>query len=392
MVIDGVVIKINSLKQQTFLGNTAKFPHWAVAYKYSSEMVSTILEEVFFQTGRTGVITPVASLRPVHLDGTIIQRASLYNAQEIERLNLHKGDTVQIEKGGTIIPKIVGVDKTKRIIQQPKITFISHCPDCNTSLVPIDALYYCPNKLACPAQLKETIVHFAKRQALNIEVLGEKTIHLLFDHQLIKRPLDLFFLRIEQLQALPGFGKKSAQNLFQSIQQAKSRPFANLLFGLGIRHVGYTTAKLLVAHFIDLYTLMEASEAELLAIPQVGKKIADSISIYFQNPIHREQMHILDSLGFILEEKRSNVSKKMALSNKKFVVSGTFSDRNREQMHRYITSLGGDTLDQLSKKVDFLLVGKKPGNNKLAEANRLGISVIDEETFRKMMEPNQKVT
>lgn len=388
MMIDGVVIKVNNLQQQNTLGATAKSPRWAVAYKYKPDGCFSTLKKVTFHVGRTGVVTPVATFNPILLEGTRVQHASLYNAQSIENLDLHRGDAIFIEKGGGIIPKVVNVDFSKRKPNQQRITFITHCPDCGSKLLhlPGEAMHYCPNTQQCPAQLKGTLAHFVSRKALNIQTIGLKTIDLLFDKKLLQTPVDLFKLRMEDIQSLEGFGAKSAQNILTNIEQAKEKPFANVLFGLGIRHVGYTTAKILVAYFSTIDALMTASEEALLAIPEIGPTIATSLLQYFQAPYHLQQIQGLRHAGLTFEAKVRNITAKGPLSDKTFVVSGIFPNHNREEMQAYIQSKGGKTVTSISKKVDFLVIGQKPSSQKLAKAEALNIPTIYQERLEEMVQ------
>ena len=390
MMIDGIVIKVNSIQQQKALGHTAKSPRSAIAYKYKPDGIYTILEKITFQVGRTGVITPVACLQPISLEGTVIRRASLYNAQAMANLDLHIGDTILIEKGGGIIPKVLEVDPSKRKLQAQPITFITHCPECNTPLVHIEgeAMHYCPNTQTCPAQLKGAVVHFVSRKALNIHTIGPKLIDRLFEKKLIQKPTDLFKLRIENLLSLEGFREKSAHNVIKNIEQSKRRPFANVLFALGIRHVGHTTAKILTTHFPNVDTLLQASKETLLSIPEIGEKIANSLFHALQMPYYQKQIQALRKFGFTLGATNTQPQKQAYLADKTFVISGTFPNRNREEMQAYITSQGGRVLNSLSKKVHFLLIGHKPSPQKLKKAETLQIPVLREAVLQQMVGPS----
>ena len=388
MIIDGIVIKVNSLADQVRLGQTAKSPRWAIAYKYKPTNARTTLKDVAFQVGRTGAITPVAILEPVLLAGTMVKRASLYNAKEIQRLNLHLGDVVWVEKGGDIIPKVTRVDDSKRTRGSRAVRFASLCPACRTALEQRsgEAHHYCPNHNACPPQRKASIVHFAQRKALNIAFLGPRTIELLFAQKLIQRPVDLFFLTYEAIEKLEGFQDKSASNLLESIASAKKTPFEQVLFGLGIQHVGYTVAQQLVKYFQDIHTLMAASKETLMEVPNVGEKIADSIINYFHVPENRLQIDMMLKLGLSLQAKKSTQA--AGIVDKIFVVSGTFKGRNREEIQGYIQSYGGVIRASVSSKVDFLVVGNKPSAKKIAQARQVGTEVIQEEMLFQMLKPH----
>ncbi len=385
MMIDGIVIKVNNIALQQKLGNTAKSPRWAIAYKYKPENAFTQLKRVTFQVGRTGVITPVANVAPVLLAGTTVKRASLYNADEIKRLDLHIGDTVSIEKGGEIIPKITCVNKAKRNSEHIPVTFPTTCPACTAPLSQVEGEihYYCLNTDACPPQLMGQIEHFVQRKAMNITFLGTKTIALLFTQKLIRQPADLFDLQRSQIENLEGFQEKSIYNLLSSIEKSKEVPFEKVLFGLGIRHIGFTVAKKLTHHFKNINQLITASKEELIAIPEIGEKIADSLLAYLATPHYREQIESLRSHGLQFQISENTIESN-TLANKTFVLSGTFRHYSREEMRDEIEGFGGRVISGLSSKVNFLVAGEKAGAQKLKKANKLEIPIISEETLEEM--------
>ncbi|MEM9569637.1 MAG: NAD-dependent DNA ligase LigA [Bacteroidota bacterium] len=386
IMVDGIVIKLNNLALQAQIGATAKVPRGMIAYKYKPDQAATILKEVTYQVGRTGVVTPVAILAPVALAGTTVKRASLYNAKAIAMLDLQIGDRVFIEKGGDIIPKVTGVDQQQRKAGQKPIKFVTHCPACNSLLVQEseDALRYCPNTLSCPPQLKGRILHFVQRKALNITTIGNKTIDLFFEKGLLRQPADLFDLTATQIAPLEGFQKKSIDNLLQGIEAAKKTPFSHVLFGLGIRHVGFTIAEKLATHFGNIDDLMAASEETLCATPEVGAKIAHSLITYFKHPTYRAEIARLREVGLSFVQAKPTIADDLPLTGKVFVVSGVFKSYSREEIRDYIQKKGGKVVGQLSSNVDFLLTGTKPGPQKVTKAKALAIAIITEEALEKM--------
>lgn len=386
---DGVVIKVNSIDQQQRLGFTAKSPRWAIAYKYKAQSISTRLNGITYQVGRTGAITPVAELEPVFLAGTTVKRASLHNANEIARLDLRIGDYVFVEKGGEIIPKVTGVDLEKRKEDSQPVQYITQCPVCNAALIRIEgeASHYCPNSLGCPPQITGRIEHFIQRKAMDIDSLGEKTIEQLFLLGLVKSPADLFYLKREDLLKLEGFKDKSVSNLLKGIEAAKQIPFEQVLFAIGIRYVGKTVAEKLARHFISIDKLAKATLEELLAAPEVGQKIAESILQFFSQPENRLEVERLQKAGLQLEstnkapEKVSDV-----LGNKSFVISGVFQHYEREQLQDIIVQHGGRILSSVSGKLDYLLAGDNMGPSKREKAEKLGVKIISEQEFEKLLQ------
>jgi DNA ligase (NAD+) len=385
---DGIVIKVNDLRQQQELGFTAKSPRWAIAYKYKAQAATTRLNEVVYQVGRTGAVTPVACLEPVHLAGTIVKRASLHNANEINRLDLRLGDMVMVEKGGEIIPKITGIDYAKRQPGSTPIDFIEHCPECGTNLERKDgeANHYCPNTKGCPPQILGRIEHFIHRKAMDINTMGERTIKQLFDNQLVRDPADLYFLNYEDIFQLEGFKDQSTQNLLQGIEESKKAPFESVLFALGIRFVGKTVAEKLARHFKNIDNLASATYDELIAVPEIGERIAQSIIQYFQDIENQEFVQKLKQakLNFeVTEENKKLESQK--LEGKTFVISGVFENYGREELKDLIEANGGKILSAISGKLDYLLAGDKMGPSKLEKAQKLGIQIISEGEFKSML-------
>lgn len=384
---DGVVIKVNRFADRKALGSTAKAPKWAVAYKFKAEQALTRLLKVSYQVGRTGAITPVANLEPVLLAGTTVKRATLHNADQIMALDLREGDMVYVEKGGEIIPKITGVELSQRNEQSEPLQYITHCPECGAELVRYEgeAKHYCPNQSHCRPQILGRIIHFIRRKAMNIEGLGEETIELLFENSLINNIADLYDLRAEQLATLPRLGEKSARNIMQSLQLSLEVPFHRVLFALGIRFVGETTAKYIATHFKDMDSVMGASKEELIEAEEVGDKIADSIIDYMhdeQNLIIIERLRRA-GLKFKIEEK-AQASNSLAGLN--FVISGSFSLHSRDELKALIEAHGGKNLAAVSANTSYLLAGDKIGPSKLQKATKLGIKIISEEEFLKMIE------
>jgi len=381
---DGIVIKINDFNQQERLGYTAKSPRWAIAFKYPSEVVQTPILSISYQVGRTGNVTPVANLKPVYLAGTMVKRASIHNANEIERLDLHENDLVLVEKGGEIIPKITGVNIAAREKQSKKFTFITHCPDCGTALIREEgeANHYCPNEYHCPPQIKGKLEHFIHRKALQIESIGSETIDLFFNKGLVKNVADLYDLKPEDFVGLEGFQQKSIQNIFQSLAKSKEVPFKRVLFGLGIRHVGATIAEKLVQVFPSIDKLKSASFEDLIAIPEIGDRIAQSVLDFFSNEWNLKLIERLKIAGIQFEEEITEiVLESNALEGKSFVISGVFRNFEREELKAKIIANGGKVLSSISSKLDFLVAGEHMGPAKLEKAQQLGIKIINEEEF-----------
>ena len=384
--IDGVVIKVNHYSLRRALGRTSKAPKWAVAYKFKAEQALTKLQSVTFQVGRTGAITPVANLAPVHLAGTTVKRATLHNADQIEALDLRVGDMVYVEKGGEIIPKVTGVELSQRPADSRPLEYITTCPECGTELVRYDgeAKHYCPNQSGCRPQILGRIIHFIRRKAMNIETLGEETIELLFDSGLISCLADLYDLRAEQLAVLPRLGEKSAANIIQSIRNSTQVPFHRVLFALGIRFVGETTAKYLAAHFQSMDAVMAATREELIEAEEVGTKIADSIVDYFADEQNRAIIEHLRSAGLqFVAEQKSTLSD--SLAGLSFVISGSFANHSRDELKAMIEAHGGKNLAAVSSNTNFLLAGDKIGPAKLQKATKLGVKIISEQEFMEMV-------
>lgn len=384
--IDGVVIKVNHYALRRALGRTSKAPKWAVAYKFKAEQALTELQSVTFQVGRTGAITPVANLAPVHLAGTTVKRATLHNADQIEALDLRVGDMVYVEKGGEIIPKVTGVELSQRPADSRPLEYITTCPECGTELVRYEgeAKHYCPNQSGCRPQILGRIIHFIRRKAMNIETLGEETIELLFDSGLISCLADLYDLRAEQLAVLPRLGEKSAANIIQSIRSSTQVPFHRVLFALGIRFVGETTAKYLAAHFRSMDAVMSATREELIEAEEVGAKIADSIVDYFADEQNRAIIEHLRSAGLqFVAEQKSTLSD--SLAGLTFVISGSFANHSRDELKAMIEAHGGKNLAAVSSNTNFLLAGDKIGPAKLQKATKLGVKIISEQEFMEMV-------
>ncbi len=386
---DGVVIKINSYRQQNLLGLTAKTPRWAVAFKYKPERVSTELLSVDFQVGRTGAVTPVANLKPVKLAGTTVKRASLHNADQIQLLDIRVGDWVFVEKGGEIIPKIVGVDQSKRSLFSKPIDFPGACPECGTPLVRPEgeARHFCPNQYGCPPQIKGRIEHFISRKALNIDGLGEETVALLFDNNLIRDAADLYSLTREQLLALDRFADKSADNAIMSIEKSKSVPFPRVLFGIGIRYVGETTAKKLAQHFGSIDAIATATVEQLVEVEDVGDRIALSIIEFFSDERNRMLIDKLKAAGVQMAVSSADTSLLSdRLKGMSIVISGTFSRVSRDELKELIARHGGKNVSSISASTSFLIAGENMGPAKLEKATKLGIKIIDEDEFFRIIE------
>lgn len=385
---DGIVLKVNSLRQQRALGYTAKNPRWAIAYKFKAERACTRLNEVTFQVGRTGAVTPVANMEPVQLAGTTVRRATLNNEDFIRSLDLHIGDYVYVEKGGEIIPKIVGVDIEQRpIIAQP-VTFVTHCPECGAKLVRYEgeAAYYCPNDAGCPPQIKGRIEHFISRKAMNIDSIGPETVDDFYRHGLVRNVADLYDIEVQQING-DGSRQKSAEKIVNGIEASKQVPFERVVFALGIRFVGETTARLLARHFKTIDALAAASLQDLLEVEGVGEVIAKSVMTYFRNPVTMQIVERLRGYGLqmaLSEEQMSSATDKLA--GKSIVISGVFAHHSRDEYKQMIEQNGGKNVGSISGKTSFILAGENMGPAKLQKAEKLGIQIVDEEAFLKMIE------
>ena len=386
---DGIVLKVNSLSQQRYLGFTAKNPRWAIAYKFQAERAETRLNSVSFQVGRTGAVTPVANLEPVLLAGTTVKRASLHNADIIAALDLHIGDEVYVEKGGEIIPKIVGVNKEARtFLLGDKVRFITRCPECGTSLVRAEgeAAYYCPNESGCPPQIKGRIEHFVTRKAMNINI-GPETVEDLYEAGLVRNAADLYDLKINDLLHLERWAEKSARNLLDSLRQSKQVPFERVLYALGIRYVGETVAKRLAQAFLSLEKLEKASWDELVAVDEIGERIAQSVVAYFADERNRELVERLKNCGLQMEVPQEALANRSdRLKGLTIVISGTFSRHSREEYKALIEKHGGKNSGSVSGKTDYILAGENMGPAKLEKAAKLGVKIIHEEDFLKLIE------
>ena len=385
---DGVVLKVNSFRQQRNLGYTAKSPRWAIAYKFQAERACTRLNQVTYQVGRTGAVTPVANLDPVQLAGTVVKRASLHNADIIEGLDLHIGDRVYVEKGGEIIPKIVGVDMDSRFLVGDKIRFIDKCPECGSPLTRYEgeAAHYCTNDTDCPPQIKGKIEHFVSRKAMNIDGLGTETIDQFYQEGMIKTIADLYTLQAPAIARLERMGKKSALNILEGIRASKSVPFERVLFALGIRFVGETTAKTLAKAFRSIDKLASASLDELLQVDEIGARIARSIMAYFANEKNRELIERLREAGVQLEMEELDMSGYTdKLAGKSIVISGVFAHHSRDEYKEIIEKNGGKNVGSISKKTSFILAGENMGPAKLEKANKLGVQILTEDEFLKLL-------
>ncbi len=386
---DGIVIKVNSLKLQQYLGFTAKSPRWAIAYKYKAEQAATTLLSVSYQVGRTGAVTPVANLEPVLLAGTTVKRASLHNADIIKSLDLHLGDTVFVEKGGEIIPKIVGADQASRHPMALPVDFIKTCPECGTALIRKEgeAAHYCPNEDGCPPQIKGKMEHFISRKAMNIDGLGSETIDLLYNEGLIKNIADLYELKKEQISRLERLGDKSADRILKSLEESKQVPFEKVLFALGIRYVGETVAKILANRLISIEQIESASLEELTAIDEIGGRIAESVSAFFSNPDNVQLVERLKEKGLQMQlDEASLANRTDKLSGLNIIISGTFEKNSRDDLKKMIEQHGGKNVSSISKNTSYLLAGNNIGPSKLEKAQKLNIPIISEDDFLKMID------
>ena len=382
---DGVVVKVNRYDDRRKLGSTAKAPRWAVAYKFKAERAATRLLSIDFQVGRTGAVTPVANLAPVLLAGTTVKRATLHNAEQIAQLDIRIGDTVYVEKGGEIIPKITEVDLAERPADSRPFEYIDRCPECGTPLVRFEgeAKHYCPNQSGCRPQILGRIEHFVSRKAMNIEGLGDETVELLWQNDMLHDIADIYTLHAERLAALPRLGEKSAANILRNISSSREVPFARVLFALGIRFVGETTAKYLAAHFRSLDAIMAADRDTLAEADEVGERIAEAIVEYFADTANRDIVERLRRAGLQFESEAELASD--VLAGRSFVISGKFASHSREEMKALVESHGGRNLAAVSANVDYLVAGEKMGPAKLQKAQKLGVAIISEEEFMEMI-------
>ena len=386
--IDGVVIKVNSYEAQEELGFTAKSPRWATAYKFKSQQEETVLKKITFQVGRTGAITPVANLKAVVIAGTTVRRASLHNADQIERLDIREGDTVFVEKGGEIIPKVVAVDFARRPLHLPEFKYITHCPECGTELVRSEGevQHYCPNYNGCPPQIKGRIEHFISRKAMNIDGLGAETVDALVDAGMIENMADLYDLQKSQVLTLERMAEKSANNLVEGVEASKAIPFERVLFALGIRFVGETVAKKLARHFKSIDALMAADFDTLISVDEIGERIANSILGFFAEPENLELINRLRAHGLEFEIDEDEMPASSLLDGKSFVVSGVFNQVSRNELKNLIETNGGKVLGGVSKNTDYLVAGENMGPSKRKKAEEIGVPIVDENTFLKMID------
>lgn len=385
---DGVVVKVNSIQQQQELGYTAKSPRWAMAYKFKAEQATTVLNKITYQVGRTGAITPVANLEPVLLAGTTVKRASLHNADQIAKLDVREGDTVFVEKGGEIIPKIVGVDFTKRSVDSVPTEYITTCPECGTELIRKEgeAQHFCPNDTGCPPQITGRIQHFISRKAMDIEGMGSETVELLFKEGLISNYADLYTLTKEQVMPLERMAEKSAENLVNGVAASTAIPFERVLFALGIRYVGETVAKKLARAYKNIDALMAASQEELMAVDEIGERIAQSVIQFFNEPTNRDIVERLRSHGLqfsLSEAQLENQTDK--LKGQTFVVSGVFETVSRDELKKMIEDNGGKVASSISSKTSFVVAGDNMGPSKKTKAESLGVPIISEQEFLQMV-------
>ena len=388
--IDGIVIKVNNLSQQQELGFTAKSPRWAISYKYKAQEVETILEKVSYQVGRTGAVTPVANLRPVLLAGTTVKRATLHNSNEIKRLDLHLGDTVLVEKGGEIIPKIIAVNTSKRNNSALRVIYPEVCPECKTLLIRKEgeAVHYCPNDEECPPQIVGKIQHFIGRKAMKIDGLGDETIEAFYKRGFIVHISDLYTLckKEDLLKQIDRFGQKSISNMLEGIEKSKQMPFEKVLFGLGIRYVGETVAKKLAAYFKNIDSLMNASFEELVTVEEIGERIAESLIEYFKDHKHKEQIEQLRSHGLQFESVQKTIDlESNKLEGQSFIISGVFENYSRDELKDIIEANSGKIVSSISAKLNFLVAGDNMGPAKLEKATKLQIPIISDDDLIKML-------
>lgn len=385
---DGVVIKVNNLQQQQELGYTAKSPRWAIAYKFKAEQVTTKLSSISYQVGRTGAITPVANLEPVLLAGTVVRRASLHNADQIAKLDLHIGDSVFVEKGGEIIPKIVGVNIDERLENSAPVLYITHCPECETKLIRNEgeAQHYCPNSYGCPPQITGKIQHFISRKAMDIEGIGQETVELMFRSGLIKNYADLYELQLNEISKLERMGERSAENIIIGVNKSKQVPFERVLFALGIRFVGETVAKKLARTFLSIDNLQKATFEELLQIDEIGERIAQSVIEFFADEQNQKIIERLKSYGLQTQIIRNENEHSDKLKGITFVVSGVFEKFSREQLKNMMENNGAKVASSISSKTNYIVAGENMGPSKLEKAQKLNIPIISELDFEKMLE------
>lgn len=399
--IDGVVVKVNHYRQQELLGFTSKFPRWAISYKFKAERASTILHDVIFQVGRTGAVTPVANLMPVLVAGSTVKRASLYNADKVEELDLYENDLVFVEKGGDVIPKVAGVDRSQRALNAKKIRFITRCPECGTELVRNDgeAIYYCPNNQSCPPQIQGRIEHFIDRRAMNIESLGQGKTSLLIQNNLIGNIADLYDLEFNDLLGLEktivdeetgkartiSFREKTVENILSAIDKSREVPFERVLFAIGIRHLGETMAKKLSIHFKNIDRLMEATYDDLVAVHEVGEKMASSIREFFSDPGNRKLINRLKEAGLQFESAKASDAHQQSLSGNTFVVSGVFGNHSRQEIKDLIEHHGGKITGSISAKTNYVVAGDNMGPEKRRKASELNIPIITEGDLEAMI-------
>ena len=385
---DGVVIKVNNLQQQQELGYTAKSPRWAIAYKFKAEQVTTKLSSISYQVGRTGAITPVANLEPVLLAGTVVRRASLHNADQIAKLDLHIGDSVFVEKGGEIIPKIVGVNIDERLENSTPVSYITHCPECETKLIRNEgeAQHYCPNSYGCPPQITGKIQHFISRKAMDIEGIGQETVELMFRSGLIKNYADLYELQLNEISKLERMGERSAENIIIGVNKSKQVPFERVLFALGIRFVGETVAKKLARTFLSIDNLQKATFEELLQIDEIGERIAQSVMEFFADEQNQKIIERLKSYGLQTQIIRNENEHSDKLKGITFVVSGVFEKFSREQLKNMMENNGAKVASSISSKTNYIVAGENMGPSKLEKAQKLNIPIISELDFEKMLE------
>ena len=385
--IDGIVIKVNNLKYQEQIGFTAKAPKWAISYKFKAEQLSTTLLGVNYQVGRTGAVTPVANLEPIELAGTTVKRASLHNSDQIKLHDLHLLDQVFVEKGGEIIPKVVGVDLSQRKDGATPVEFIKTCPECETELIRIEgeAAHYCPNEMGCPPQIKGKIEHFISRKAMDIDGMGPETIDLLYQHQLVRNVADLYKLEREMLLPLDRMAEKSADRLIEGLNKSKEAPFHKVLFGLGIRYVGETVAKKLAQHFGNMDALMNASKEDLLAVNEIGERIAESLIEFFAIESNQGLIQSLGKSGLSFEAEQQSKTEDQVLKGMKIVVSGVFQTFERTELKELIERLGGQVSSSISAKTSFIVAGENMGPSKYEKAQKLNVEIKSEEDFKQLI-------